>query len=434
MTILVVFLRDKAGLGSRSFWGYRGLLLPIWLAACLACGGDRTPTGSVTVTDSAGISVVSNPAPLWNGFPDRKWELGKDPEFRILGDPTDPVQALFGVVGVHRAENGRFVVANGGTQELLVFDSAGGFQEIWGGPGQGPDEFDGMFGLVTCAGDTMVVRQRRRVSILSPNGRFLRTARTVGEMVPHPAFEMVAASSDCSSFLMAVRQLRDPAPGERVFSYPTELYWASVDGSPARHFDRFPGGEMLAINPGSPTGVRLVFGAEPRWASNGGVVVYGPANRPEYQVFSPEGELRRIVRWDTEPVMISEEEWNRYETERMRLIEMYPREAPAWPSKTGYPGSGLKPVYSELLVDDEGNVWAREYGFPNILGEDQNPKKWTVFDSAGQWLGAVVTPGKFRVFEIRHGLMIGVAKDEVDVPRIEGFRIRKGIEGGDSDR
>ena len=59
---------------------------------------------------------------------------------------------------------------------------------------------------------------------------------------------------------------------------------------------------------------------------------------------------------------ISEEEWERYE--EWRLVEI--EEDPAgflMPARADHP-SELQPAYSDLLVDDDGNMWVQDYADP----------------------------------------------------------------------
>jgi hypothetical protein len=81
-----------------------------------------------------------------------------------------------------------------------------------------------------------------------------------------------------------------------------------------------------------------------------------------------------------------------------------------------------QPVFQELIVDDEGHVWLQGFEPP---GADVEPSRWWVFDGAGRLLGRVSLPAGLEVHAIRGDRIVGVARDELEVERIQVHRLRR---------
>jgi hypothetical protein len=277
-----------------------------------------------------------------------------------------------------------------------------------------------------CAGDTLVVRDRGRLNVFDPAGAFVRTETVVGRLAPGGAFDLEGITPDCGSILLAMRHVRPPNAGERVFRSPTELYWAPFDGRPFVPVDSFPGNEVMTVDlEGTLLGARFPFAVEPVWATDGIRTFYGPADRHEVRVFDAAGTLERVVRWNAPLEPISEEDWTQYEEWRLAVLEEDPAGSLA-PARADHPSPDLRPAYSNLLVDDEGNAWVQEY-VSSILASDvaTAAQRWLVLDRQGAWLGTIPMPPRFTLMAVQRGYVIGVAKDELDVPTVQVIRIRK---------
>ncbi|NIW83642.1 MAG: hypothetical protein GWN18_14025 [Thermoplasmata archaeon] len=84
----------------------------------------------------------------------------------------------------------------------------------------------------------------------------------------------------------------------------------------------------------------------------------------------------------------------------------------------------IMPAYEDLVVDAEGNVWVEAYRRP---GDDQ--PRWEVFDPRGAFLGTVLTPQRFRIFEIGSDYLLGRWADTMDVEHVRMYELRKGRRG-----
>jgi hypothetical protein len=141
-------------------------MIAVLLFALGACAGAPPPAGSVVVTDSAGIRVVRSDGPLWPAG--MGWSLDSV-EVQIEPEIGDSV-FLYGVRGVARLSDGRIVLANRGTPQLLFFSEAGEYQAAVGRRGKGPGEYDPIQGLFACACDTVVVAEMDRLMVLDGEG------------------------------------------------------------------------------------------------------------------------------------------------------------------------------------------------------------------------------------------------------------------------
>jgi hypothetical protein len=385
-------------------------------AACEPSGARE----SFVVRDSAGIEIVESRAPAWAAG--GGWSVDSVASFVAASD------SLFEVGDARLRSDGKLLVVNAGSAEILVFDSAQHLEAAWGGRGEGPGEFSALADVADCAGDTIIARDLARLTVLGPHGEFSRTIPVEGRLTPSRAFELIGASDDCSAILLALRRGRQPESGEVVFRYPTEVFWAQLDSGSAVPIGSFPGSEVLAVEVvGRRVGARFVFGVEPQWTTDGDKTFYGPADRFEVQVFSAAGELERILRWGAEREPIGENDWKRYEEWRAAQAALEPEVAPTIPTRASHPAQA-KPAYSKLLVDDEGNLWVMAYS--SSLMEDftrAESARWSVLDPEGRWQGEVTLPPRFELTSVAHGHVVGIKRDELDVPTVQALAIRKGL-------
>jgi hypothetical protein len=106
-------------------------LCPVLAALSLAgCSDGTSWTG--TVTDSAGVTVVRNPAAgVWSASD--AWTL--EEELRIGAIEGDPAY-LFGRIGSVAADSrGRIFVLDAQAQHVRVYSSLGQYDETIGAPG-----------------------------------------------------------------------------------------------------------------------------------------------------------------------------------------------------------------------------------------------------------------------------------------------------------
>ena len=144
--------------------------LAIVLCFVGACTGDSSSAWQGTITDSAGVTIVQNPAePLWG--PDEAWTLTE--ELRIGTAEGEPEYQFGTLSGIAVASDGRIVTADAQAQQIRVFTPDGVYERTIGKPGAGPGELGlGIAAAIIGPGDTLLVpdAQNRRMNRFAPDG------------------------------------------------------------------------------------------------------------------------------------------------------------------------------------------------------------------------------------------------------------------------
>jgi hypothetical protein len=370
--------------------------------------------GCVWLLNAAGCSSADDTA-----YPEATWIVAEESSVEIASGETDPSQIIFGVRGVLRQPNGDLIVANSGSQSLLAYDSIGSLLAEIGGRGEGPGEFQGMAGLGTCAGDTIVVWSGSRASLFDAERVFVRSVPTNRD--GGGLRRVGGISSDCSKLLVIDRMPQAPT----ARSWPHVIRWLPEDGEPVT-LREFPGRPMARVGESNRP---LPFGPVPVWATDGDRVYLGLADRPEVLVFDGRGAELASIRWDADARPVTDQDRSTgkglYDEEIAAEMQRLPPEVASqipWPRWEDIPLAETKPSYSDLLVDDEGNLWVLEYpdamgGQPELyrprVGEE--PEIWSVFNEDGASLGSVEMPSGLELLAVADGHAIGVFRDEFDV-------------------
>ncbi len=153
--------------------------------------------------------------------------------------------------------------------------------------------------------------------------------------------------------------------------------------------------------------------------------VYAPAQtgfyaglQDEYQIdlYDLEGTWTASVRLLKDLVQVDDEAlemWNRVRAARAASRGVQ-REPPALPH------AETMPAYGNILVDDEGNLWVKEYSW----GGNHN-RRWTVFDPSHRVLAQVEMPDGYRAYQIGEDFALGIWRDEFDVEHVRLYGLTK---------
>ncbi len=391
----------------------------------MGCSSDAPPANGVSIRDSAGIQIVESASAAWStGVPG--WELDSIPTVEINGDPEHQEYFLFFVVGAQLLENGYIVVADRGNEQLVVFDSLGGFVETVGRPGEGPGEFSSVLDIFRCVGDTLMVREALRMSVLDSRPRFVRTELIAGRLVESRGV-MEGVWPDCSAILINDTPYELPTPGQGIHQQTMVLQWSALDGSRRDTVVVAPGPDLFpAEMVGRLVSQEMAFGKEPVWAVDGELVYFGAAARFEITAFNRNGALQRIIRWDAPLSPVTDADVRDVEEQYRATVAEFPQEAAFRPAPDHFPIPEYKPAYGGLLVDDRGNLWVRLYR-ENIYEPPPTAaeRNWAIIDASGRWLGTIRIPDGLKVLAVQRDLVVGVFADENDVEHVRLYRIRK---------
>jgi hypothetical protein len=254
------------------------------LAVGCSSGGGGDWTGSVS--DSAGVTMVSNPA-------EGTWGTGEgwflEEELKIGSIEGDP-EYQFGQVGDIAIDSKGFLyVMDVQAQNLKVYDTEGNYVETIGQRGGGPGEFTGAFFLLMGPGDTLLVpdMNNRRVNIFPPD----RTDYSSFPLSLEGGVPAVWASTP--SGVMAYQQRPLDLPNLPRQDSSDAVLVITADGTITDTLKRFPTGETVSFSQGFPD--YTIFSTEGAWAlTEDGKLLFGLNNDYRIEVYA-NGELERVI-------------------------------------------------------------------------------------------------------------------------------------------
>ena len=415
--------------------------LPFALAFS-ATGCEASPDAGVAsgaqIEDSAGIVIVSNPRPA----PDSRlgWQVGPEPIVSIgTVEGGDDFQ-LFRVDDALKLRDGRIVVANGGSHQLLVFDADGNYLTAWGRRGEGPGDFGGtsvygglspgLFRMARWPSDSLAVCHprtpvgpRHSVSIWDTGGRHARTLNLEG----------AKSLSECRDLLpsgavLASRWLEPPPPypagdpRKGLYRQELELFVVAGDGSPSGSLGPHRGAETFVHWEGHISeNIGLFVITDPPfqkslvWSAWNQLVLVAPTDHYELRAHRHDGSLARIVRREHDvrsPTQADLGARREAEAPKGELTDFARSHLGAW---NALPLPESFPAFSAIEVDLLGNLWVREYNLP----EDEDRALWTVFDPEGVALGFIETPPGLVIYEIGEDYILGKTEDELGVEYVQ---------------
>lgn len=390
----------------------------VWLAMAAACSDAGRERAVSTVRDSAGVEIVENERPSW-GARDG-WRVDADPTVEILGGRGRP---LFNVIGVVRVDDGRVVVANQSSSELLLFDAAGRFLHSIGREGDGPGEFRDISHLVYCGGDSITVYDRRtlRASVLTLDGEFAGSFAPPS-LVEHGVWPRVIACRPDGATLVVGWGRSPPSEAGPRRSRPIApvLFLAGVDARPAL-LGEFPGNEWQVWVDAEGTGWRgaAPFGKRTSIVLGDSSVYVALGDAHEIVEHDRAGSVLRRIRWSASAVPVTREDRSAFEAalldslpaERLRLTKSLIR-------RIEYPEH--MPSHGEVMIDRSRHLWVEEYRW-----RDDDPASWLVFGPRGRLLGAVAMPPDLDVRQIGPDFVLGVAKNGLGVERVRLYHLSR---------
>ncbi len=408
--------------------------------AIAACDNDPDPFDwpvqlDHSVRDSAGITIVESGRPASGSR--LEWRVGTEPQVSLGAALGEADYQLYEVGDATRLADGRIVVANGGSDQLLVFDAAGNYLAAWAGQGDGPGEFRSLAVVDRWAGDSLIAgdSEQGRASVFDLEGNHGRTTTLKGN--PGGFFKTI--STDPTE-----HRMMQVLPGNTILTRDiggvmTQGLWrwdhsyglASADGSDNTSLGDYPGPEtysesvhveeerMVYVMP-----LRHPFGKTTFTAVWGDLLAIGRNETYEIRVFASDGSLSRIVRRDHAPgtptqaqldARFRERFASLSDEERTRRLEV----------AANVPMVATFPAYSNIKSDALGNLWVAEFELP---GEERDFTLWTVFDQEGRAVGFVETPPGLTIYEIGANYILGKRTGDMDVESVELWELTRADE------
>jgi hypothetical protein len=393
----------------------RGLILvcAVWL---VGCGGGGSGAPAAVVRDSAGVTIVENV------FPDSTdvawWMVDPAPVLDIGGVDAEEASAVFRVADALRLTDGRVVAINGA--DVRYFSASGAHLRTTGRQGDGPGEFQRPRLLLALPGDSVLVVDGRRASVLDPEGSFARdfvlggtggSVTTIGRLADGSFIATAGALGGgdlANGFqrpdVMLVGLTLDGAVRDTIVTVPGTEGVLRMQSS---------GGEITSITVMRPPFIRRTV-----YAAAGDGLVVATQETPEVRMFGGDGALLRIVRTGIPMPVVTEEHleaWYQRQREAMpEELRAQSSERPEWEH-----AGTVVPPYESLEFDDAGNLWIADYD-----DRIRTPNTWSVHDAEGRLLARIRLPRGFRPLHIGNDFVVGVERDDLDVEHVRMYRIR----------
>ncbi len=424
--------------GIRNTWVMRAMttrILPFSLTlAATACEPAQPgpPPSQTQTEDSAGILIVENARPETGSR--LGWQISQEPAISIGTVAGGEDFQLHQVGDALRLPDGRIVVANAGSHQLLVFDEAGKYLQAWGQRGEGPGDFstiqgsDGLspsvFWMERWPGDSLAVCSGSRqainnvVSVWDTRGHHGRTLYLT-RLDRSKCHDVLPGGA-----ILASRRVGNPSalPEKGMNRSQHDFSVLAGDGSPLGALGRHPGGEIFWYfedHMGDGTGMGLYdppFQKTLRWAAWGEFVVLAPTDRYELRAYRHDGSVARIVRRANDvrsPTQSDVESYREANAPRAEYGTHYQKRYNASIDAFLLPESF--PAFTAIEVDALGYLWVREYNPPG----DEDRALWTVFDSEGFVQGFVETPPGLVIHQIGEDFILGKVLDELGVEYVQ---------------
>jgi hypothetical protein len=378
------------------------------VAACASDSADPP----VTVRDSVGITIVEHAADAVSVVPE--WTIVEEPELDLGVVDGDPAFQFYQVFGGLRLDDGRIVIANGGSADVRVFRPDGSHLLSVGRKGEGPGEFNFPWTVWRVAGDSIAVYDYmlKRLTLFSNDFAFGRVA------LLSPA--LLNAPTPLGTFSNGDLLLYDP-----IFDIPDvgfDTIWAyahryGLDGAVVDTLGRYSMGVM-----GRYEQVSVVGGPafQPRTvvAVAGDGLVVGPADDYRLHFLDPAGGLRRIARWHDEDLAVTSADMEAYRTQVLARARDDNARRRAEARLASQPVSKSFPAYEALIADRAGNLWMRG---PSRPSRDE-PAHYTILRD-GRMVARAELPAGLRPLDIGANYLLGVVTDELDVEHVVLHRL-----------
>lgn len=367
-----------------------------------------------TVRDSAGVVVVENqddPEGL------ERWAVDMSPALVIGADlEAAPDYQFASIRGALRTVDGVIVVADGDSDRSLVreYRPDGRYVATWGREGEGPGEFKSIGGIHRLPPDSVIIwdSQLERLTVFGSGGSPGRTSRLqLGN------FTLVGATADGRLLFEEIRTFVfqagiQHADGYRRYDKTYRIH--DRNAHPIAILGPFPGQEYH----NTVTSTALSFAQLPysreTWAGVwGDRPVVGVSDTYEIRAYAADGSLRRIVRLDRPPIPTTE-------ADRLAFLRANrPRS-----NRTDVPAASHIPMFDEILGDELGCLWVRDYDMPG-----EGPVTWTVFDASGVAVAQLEVPDDLHIWEIGREYVLASRRGPLGIESVVVLPLERGGSG-----
>ena len=380
------------------------LLLPV-LFALAPAGHEAAALQSVlSVRYSAGIRITTSDAA--ERATSTVCSLADAPATRVTS-PASGEWTLFQIEDLDRMEDGRLVVLNRGSRELLVFGRGGEFLQSIGRRGEGPGEFMDPIELDFVGADSIVVWDwdLGRLALFGPDGLHERSVM-LQPPVANPTGRVGVLGRE--GIVLGSHDYRPL--GTQLTPQFLEVLRYDWDG---RLLDKpaiLPYGEMGWVDRESRMGGRPLFQSRGVFSTHGDLLYTSDGSSPEVRIHRGE-RLESILRWEPGDLTVRQEDVEAYKT--ARLERAGDREPSLRRYLDAFPPKDTFPAVMEIQIDARGRMWIRTFARPRATDT-----VWLGFAETGAFVCSLSVPRAITVFRFDSSAVVGVHRDEMDVESV----------------
>ena len=402
------------------------VLLVTILGVTCACS-DGSDGGRYSVRDSAGIRVIENRVPAWRAG--GAWRIDPNPSLD-LGGPRSPPELHFQQLSdFGELRNGNFAAADITTREVYFFSAAGEILAVNGGEGQGPGEFDALWGLAVLGERVFAYEPHSaRLTVYDSAGGFLE-ATTLEQPEDTPPLYTYSLVGTTEGQLVLSPRMFTPSPSGSVSIYrdsaPNLLF--RPDGRFQGDVAEPSGVDMFVSVQGASsvpfTVVSLIAATGDRILMSHGKDFEVRAFRgtgPPFQIFRRSYSRRPVTEDDLQQAFANHLQMAGASSARDPRFEGFRRMMESAPLPEEMPSIG------RLLVDDLGYAWCQHFR-PT---DEAIGTVWSIFSAQGDWLGELQMPVGFRPGLIGSDYLLGVYTDSLDVHHVWRLPLNRGRGAG----
>lgn len=393
----------------------------VLIAVSTACeAGPEPAVQTVEVRDSAGIPVVINPPPASDTAPPLR--LPSEPLISIGSDRGGAEYRLFDVQGGALLGGGHVVLANAGTHEVRLYDSAGIHLRSVGGEGSGPGEFRLLGWGGTFRGDLIMAVDGllRRATIFDSSGSYVRSF-ILPDQVTRPLAEPLGVLSDGG--ILYAPTIRDSvAPRARWAETGTERRQRQpVVVWPAGRVDSVGGlrpGEEWYRDAEKRSMLRVPLGRSLHGSAVGSRIALANDDSFRVHVYDQSYRVSTVIIEDVREREVTDADyWTAAEAQILGDLTMPSARASARETLEELPRRSTWPRFLDLRLDRDGGLWVKE------SVEQREGELWSVFDPRGRLAFRLQVPERFLLLDIREDKLLGLRTDTLGVQRAEVYRL-----------
>lgn len=301
-----------------------------------------------------------------------------------------------------RLPDGTIVVADGGDQLLRFFDSTGRPLRTAGHPGAGPGEFQSLFLLPHCVGDSLVVWDglADRISTFDTAGKFARSVP-----LPRPISFITCRRGTFAALLLPQAMVPGQALRSRVLLFNGR-------------------GDSTGGIPDVPLGEMRPMGRHTTIALAGDTLWLGSADSGAVDRYALAGIRAGSVSLGLTSRSTTDAE---YEREIDREVAPFPagQRAAVKGMLLKMPKPAQVPAYGLIMTDDAGDLWVT-----TSLPAD-SVTTFRVVSPAGEVLANVSLPGNVTLMEVGRDYLLGLVTGTDGEQRVVEYGVKRGAGGAD---